>query len=75
MVPPLRLVVPDPVLPDSAVGHLNNALQLIRGFLDYGEMLIGANEPSVAVAIAGLAALQARIEAARELLELPPGSL
>jgi hypothetical protein len=54
-----------PLVPtERPVEHLRNGLQLVRVFLDLGELVDGRDGPCVAVPVTGLAAVQARIEAA-----------
>jgi len=67
--PPLRLVLDVP-LSESASQHLRNALMLVRVSLNHGEVLTGA-EPSIAVLVDVLDAIQRRLEAALALIEHP----
>lgn len=67
--PPPDPIPPVLVAPEGPVEHLRNALSMVRLFLDLGEVMMGAAAgPSVVVPINGLARIQARLEAAIELL-------
>lgn len=66
--PQLAAAAVPPVIPfvpaEGPVEHLRNGLQVIRLFLDLGELVDGRDGPCVAVPVDSLAAVQARIEAA-----------
>lgn len=72
--PPGQPIPPALVAPEGPVEHLRNALAMVRLFLDLGEVMMGAAAgPSVVVPINGLARIQARLEAAIELLQPDKG--